>query len=171
MADQSKVPKVWDLLSQFKEVCRGKGWKTSAHKDVVRVGDEYHSFIGTKTAHPSTFRRITSNKKLAIPEGKSYQIIDVSYIAWVFQQQPSQQLVETLAMSSDLCKKTALYDLSSMYEGKPFCLKLNETGSLAFEEFEKFLKDTYGVETKPLYKPKISEPKTFKSKLLKASTG
>jgi len=171
MADQSKVPKVWDLLSRFKEACRRKGWKTSTYKDVVKIDNEYHSFIGTRTAHPSTFRRITSNKKLAIPKGKSYHIVDVSYTAWVFQQQPSQQLIETLMMSSDLYKKIALYDLSNIYEGKPLCLGLNETGSLAFEEFEKFLKETYGVETKPLYKPKINEPKTFKSKLLKASTG
>lgn len=171
MVSQSEVPKVWDLLSRFKEACRRKGWKTSAYKDVVRVGDEYHSFIGTRKTHPSTFQRITSNKKLAIPGGKSYHIVDVSYTAWVFQQQPSKQLIETLATSSDLYRKTALYDLSNMYKGKPLCLRLNETESLAFKEFEKFLKETYGVETKALYKPKINEPKTFKSKLLKASTG
>jgi len=171
MVSGLKVPKVWDLLNRFKETCRRKGWKTSAYEDVVKVGNEYHSFIGTRTAHPSTFQKITSRKKLAIPEGRSYRVVDLSYIAWVFQQHPSQQLIETLVTDSHLYKKTALYDLSHMYEGKPLCLRLNETGSIAFEEFEKFLKETYGVDTKPLYEPQTNEPKTFKSKLLNASTG
>lgn len=74
-------------------------------------------------------------------------------------------------MDSELSKKTALYDLSEVYQGKPLCLKLNETDSLVFEEFEKFLKKTYGVESKQLYKPHTIKPKTFKSKLLKASQG
>ena len=77
--------------------------------------------------------------------------------------------MRTLSENSELSKKIALYDLSSMYKGKPICLKLNRTGSLAFNEFENFLKETYGVETKPLYEPKINEPKTFKSKLQRTS--
>jgi len=137
----------------------------------VKVDDEYHNFIGTRAIHLSTFKRVASNKKLAVPEGESYGVIDVSYTAWVFQQQPSEQLVETLTVDSELSKKTAIYDLSEVYHGKPLCLKLNETGSVAFYEFEKFLKETYGVETKSLYEPRTNEPKTFKSKLLKASLG
>lgn len=171
MVARSKIPKIWDLLNRFKVTCQYKGWKTSTYEDVVKVGDEYHSFIGTRTAHPSTFQKIITNKKLAIPEGKSYRVIDVSYIAWVFQQHPSQQLIETLTMNPNLNKNTAIYDLSNAYKGKPLCLRLNETGSPAFKEFEKFLKETYGVETKSLYEPRPKEPKTFKSKLLKASTG
>lgn len=171
MTQLSKVPRVWDLLKRFKESCRRKGWKISDYEDIVKINDEYHNFIGTRTIHPSTFKRIASNKKLAVPEGESYNVIDVSYTAWVFQQQPSEQLVETLTMDSELSKKTALYDLSGLYQGKPLCLKLNETDSPAFDEFEKFLKETYGVETKPLYEPHTNEPKTFKSKLLKASLG
>ena len=171
MTQLSKIPRVWDLLKHFKESCRRKGWKTSDYEDIVKIDDEYHNFIGTRTIHPSTFKRIASRKKLAVPEGKSYSVIDVSYTAWVFQQPPSEQLVEALTMDSGLSKKTALYDLSGLYQGKPLCLKLNETDSPVFDEFEKFLKKTYGVETKPLYKPRTNEPKTFKSKLLKASLG
>ena len=171
MTEREKIPKVWDLLGQFKEECRRKGWKTSTYQDTIKVGDEYHDFIGTRTTHTTTFQRIASRKKLAIPEGKSYRIVDVSYTAWVFQEPPPQQLVKTLSINPDLYKKTAIYDLSTVYKGKPYCLRLNETGSQAFEEFEKYLKETYRVETKSLYEPRTNEPKTFKSKLLKASTG
>ncbi len=167
MIQPSKLPRVWELLERFKASCQSKGWKISSYEDIVEIGEEYHNFIGTRTIHPSTFRRIANKKKLAVPEGKSYRVINVAYTAWVFQQQPSEKLVETLAEDSELSKKTALYDLSSVYTGKPICLKLNKTNSTAFDEFEKFLKKTYGVETKPLYEPRSNEPKTFKAKLLK----
>jgi len=165
------MPRIWDLLKHFKDSCRRKGWKTVDYEDIIRIDDEYHNFIGTRTIHPSTFKKIAFSKKLAVPKGESYTVIDISYTAWVFQQPPSEQLVEALTMDSELSKKTALFDLSEMYQGKPLCLKLNETGSLVFDEFEKFLKETYGVETKSLYEPRTNEPKTFKSKLLKTSTG
>ncbi len=171
MAQQSKLPMIWELLEQFKESCRLKGWKTSDYEDIVVMDDEYHDFIGTRTIHPSTFRRITSSRKRAVPEGKSYRVIDVAYVAWVFQQSPSEQLREAFALDSELSRKVALYDLSELYQGKPFCRKLNETGSPVFDEFERFLKDTYGVETKSLYEPRTSGAKTFKSRLLKASLG
>jgi hypothetical protein len=167
----SKVPRIWDVLKSFKELCQKKGWKTSDYEDLIKIDDEYHGFIGTRSIHTSTFKRIASNKKRALPEGKSYRVVDVAYTAWVLQQPPSEQLVETLAGSSELFRKTALYDLSGVYEGTLLCRRLNRTGSCVFDEFEKFLKDTYGVETTPLYEPKTSEPKTFKSKLLKASVG
>ncbi len=171
MAQLSKVPRIWELLRNFKELCCRKGWKISDFEDIVKINDEYHDLIGARTIHPSTFNRIVSNRKRAVPEGKSYRVIDVAYTAWVFQQQPSEQLIETLAVNSELSKKTALYDLSEVYQGKPLCLKLNETDSPVFDEFEKFLKETYGVEMKPLYEPRTTEPKTFNSKLLKVSSG
>lgn len=167
----SKVPRIWDILKSFKEMCHRKGWKTSDYEDLVKIDNEYHGFIGTRSVHPSSFKRIASSKKRALPEGKSYRVVDVAYTAWVLQQPASEQLVEALTGNSELSQKTALYDLSEVYEGTPLCRKLNKTGSRVFDEFEKFLKDTYGVETKPLYEPKTNEPKTFRSKLLKTSVG
>ncbi len=171
MTQQSQIPKVWDILKDFKESCHRKGWKVSGYEDIVRIDDEYHNIIATRSIHPSTFKRIASSRKRSVPEGKSYRIIDIDYTAWLFQQQPSEQLVEALTINSELSKKTALYDLSEIYHGKPLCLKVNQTNSPVFDEFEKFLKENYGVETRPLYEPKIKEPKTFKSKLLKARLG
>lgn len=171
MIPDVRVPKVWDLLKHFRETCRRRGWKTSDYEYIVKVDDEYHNFIGARATHTSTFKRIASSKKCAVANGRSYRVIDVSYTAWVFQQQPSEQLIEALAMNSELSKKTAMYDLSNLYRGKPVCLKVNETDSPVFDEFEKYLKEMYGVETKSLYEPRKRQPRSFKSKLQKASIG
>lgn len=52
----------------------------------------------------------------------------------------------------ELSKRTAIYDLSWVYEGKLICLKLNETDSIVFREFERFLEERWGVELIPAYK-------------------
>lgn len=171
MTNPQKFPKVWELLERFKENCSSRGWKTSDYEDIIKIQSEYHNFIGALAAHPSTFERIASSQRRAIREGKSYRPIEVSYTAWIFQQPPSEKLVKTLTQNSKLAKNNALYDLSSIYKGKPFCLGLNLTESPGIKQFEKFLKETYGIETKNLYQPTNTEPKTFKSKLQKASVG
>jgi len=171
MIHSVRVPKVWDLLKHFKETCQRRGWKTSDYEYVVKIDDEYHNFIGARTAHTSTFKKIASSKKCAVANGQAYRVIDISYTAWVFQQPPSEQLIKVLTMDSELSKKTAMYDLSNVYQGKPICLKVNETDSPVFDEFESYLKEMYGVETKPLYEPRKREPRSFKSKLQKASIG
>ncbi len=171
MVQSEEIPKVWDLLRCFNKACRGKGWKTSNDKSLVQVGDEYHSLIGTRTTHLSTFKRIADTQECSVLEGNSYRVVSVSYTAWIFQQPPSKQLLETLTKNSEVSKKTALYDLSRIYSGRPLCLRLNETDSLVFNEFEKFLKEEYAVKVEPLYEPRSSEEKTLKSRLLKASMG
>jgi len=163
-------PKIWDILENFQKICHSRGWKTS-QENIVKVKTEYHNLIGTRTAHPSTFKRITSNKKVAIPDGRSYRVVGSDYTAWVFEQKPSKQLVETLAIEPELAKKTAIYDLSKFYCGKPLCMRLNKTRSPVFKEFEKFLKKSYRIKMKPLYEPDVNEPRTFKEKLQKASQG
>lgn len=171
MTQPQSKPRVWEIINRFKELCHHKGWETSNYKDIVKIDNEYHNLIGTRTIHPSTFRRIVSNKKIAVPDGTSYTVIDVSYTAWVFQQPPSPELVDALHRDTELAKETALYDLSGIQEGRPLCLKINGTASRVFDEFEKFLEQTYEVEVKPLYRPKTTGPKTFRSKLSKASAG
>jgi len=47
-------------------------------------------------------------------------------------------------------RKVALYDLNQAYRGELTCLKLNETGSLVFQEFERFLNAEYGIKLTPL---------------------
>lgn len=147
------IPKVWELLDLFKERCQLRGWKTSEHEDWVKTADGgYHNFLWVQTVHPSTFKKIASNHKCAIREGVSYQVIAVSHTAWLFPQSPPESLMQTVKESPELSRRTAIYDLSWAYTGKPLCLKLNETGSMVFEEFEKFLGEELGIEVKPVHK-------------------
>lgn len=147
-----RIPKVWELLNSFKNRCQLRGWKTSQHEDWVKIGDEYHNFLWTQTVHPSTFQKIALNHKCAIRKGISYQVVDVSYTAWLFPQCPPEDLLETVKENPELSKRTAIYDLSWVYTGKPLCLKLNETGSIVFREFERFLEEKWGVKVKPVQK-------------------
>ncbi len=147
-----RIPKVWKLLDGFKCQCQLRGWKTSEHEDWVKIGDEYHNFLWTQTVHPSTFEKIAVNHKCAIRKGVSYHVVDVSYTAWLFPQGPPKGLLETVKENPELSRRTAIYDLSWIYTGKPLCLKLNETKSMAFQEFERFLEEKWGVEVKPVQK-------------------
>jgi len=147
------IPKVWKLLDLFKDQCQLKGWKSSEHEDWVKTGDEeYHNFLWIQTVHPSTFEKIAVNHKCAIRKGISYQVVDVSYTAWVFPQSPPENLMQMVSENPELSRRTAIYDLSLAYAGKPLCLKLNETDSTVFKEFEKFLQEELGVEVKPVHK-------------------
>ncbi|MGQ9460463.1 MAG: hypothetical protein ACUVRA_04460 [Candidatus Bathyarchaeaceae archaeon] len=144
------IPKVWELLNDFKCQCQLRGWKTSEHEDLVKIGNEYHNFLWAQTVHPSTFQKIAINHKCAIREGMSYHVVDVSYTAWLFPQGPPEGLVQIIKENPELSRRTAIYDLSWMYAGKPLCLRLNETRSMAFREFERFLEEKWGVKVKPV---------------------
>jgi hypothetical protein len=139
------IPRIWELLKRFKDRCSAKGWKTCEEADWVRVGHEYHDFVWARDVHPSTFRKVSQNHKCTIFDGFSYRVVNASYVAWVFQIQPSKNILQAIVEDSALSEKTAVYDLSQVYKGKPVCLKLNSTNSHVFEEFERFLSETWGV--------------------------
>ncbi len=62
-------------------------------------------------------------------------------------------LVRIVAENSELSKRIAIYDLSLAYAGKPVCLKLNETDSPVFQEFERFLEKKCGVKLQSVTSP------------------
>lgn len=142
------IPRVWDILKFFKEECQLRGWKTSEHEDWVSMNDQYHNFLWARTVHPSTFKKVVEARKCAVRQGISYQIVDMSYMAWLFPETPPKELVRTVARDPELSRRIAIYDLSRVYAGKPFCLKLNETDSKVFQEFEVFLEKKLAVEFK-----------------------
>lgn len=146
------TPKVWELLKRFKDRCQSRGWKTAKHEDWVKVGNEYHNLLWIQTIRPSTFKRVATRHRCAVREGTSYRVVDVSYTAWLLPQAPPTKLMQMVTEDPKLSKRTAIYDLSWVYEGKPICLKLNETDSIVFQELERFLENKWGVELKPAYK-------------------
>ncbi len=149
----SQIPEVWELLTFFKARCQLKGWKASNSEDWVKTSDDnYHNFLCIQTVHPSTFQKIGLNRKVTICEGIAYQVVDVSCTAWLFLKSPPENFVESVKEDPELLRRTAVYDLSRAYSGKPLCLKLNETDSRVFKEFENFLEEKLGVEVLTFYK-------------------
>lgn len=145
------IPRIWELLKSFKDWCQRKGWKSSDEEDWVRLGHEYHDFVWAKNVQSSTFRKVSKNPKCTVRDGFSYRVLNASYIAWLFQQSPSNDIVQTLADDPEMSARTALYDLSQVYQGNPVCLKLNATKSQVFKEFERFLSENWGVTVKTSY--------------------
>jgi len=144
------IPRVWELVRNFKRECESRGWKASQHEDWVKVGNIYHNFLWTRTVHPATFKKIAEEHRCAIRQGISYHVVDVTYTAWLFSETPSEELLQIAEENPELFEKTAIYDLSWINSEKPVCLKLNQTDSPVFKEFESFLEKKWGVEFKPV---------------------
>jgi len=144
------IPRVWDLVHYFKRECEARGWKASQHEDWVKVGNEYHNFLWTRTVRPATFKKIAEEHKCAIKQGTSYNVVNVAYTAWLFSESPPEELLQMAEENPELFQKTAIYDLSCINSEKPACLRLNQTDSRVFQEFESFLEKKWGVEFKPV---------------------
>jgi len=145
-----KMPRVSEILKKFKECCKFRGWKTSETEDWIEIGDNYHNFLYTRDVHPSSFKRIVSNRKCVIQEGLSYRVVETSYTAWLLSETPSEALVKTIFENPEFSSRIAIYDLSPLLEGKNLCVKLNYTDSPVFQEFENFLKKELKVKLKPV---------------------
>jgi hypothetical protein len=149
-----KMPRVWEILNEFKNSSKRHGWRTSESEDWIEVDDNYHNFLLARDIHISSFKRIALNRKCVVREGLSYRVVEASYTAWLFLSAPSETLVRAVLENPDFSSRVALYDLSPMLEGKNLCIKLNSTDSSVFQEFESFLKNELKVKLKPL--PPIS---------------
>lgn len=145
-------PTILGLIDCFKERCRSSGWETCENEDWVRTEDgKYHSFLWTQTIHPSTFERIESNHKCGIRRGISYEVVDISYIAWLFQERAPKFLISKVRKNPELSKKNAVFDLGCVCTGEEnFCRRFNETKSSVFKEFEQFLEEEYDIEFKAI---------------------
>lgn len=139
---------IWELIRCFKNECEVTGWKTSEYEDWVQTDNQYHNFLWTRTIHPSTFKKIAKTSKCAVRQGVSYQVVDVSYTAWLFSASPPEELVKAVMDDECLAKTTAIYDMSGLRSDKPICLRLNLTKSRVFKEFENFLQKKWGVKFK-----------------------
>ncbi len=150
-----KMPRIWEILKKFKDLCEFRGWKTSESEDWIEINDKYHNFLWARNVHPSSFRSIVSNQRCVVPEGLSYRVVEASYTAWLFSEAPPEILVKTIFENPEFSRRVALFDLSPLLEGKPLCIKLNHTDSPVFQEFESFLKKDLKVKLKPLSDPEL----------------
>ena len=145
-----KMTKIWDILGKFKSLCQRRGWKTCESEDWVRTDEGYHNFLWTKNVHFSSFKRIASNGKCVVPEGLSYRVLSASYTAWLFSDTPPETLIRTVLQNPDFSSRIALYDLSPLLEGRNLCVRLNNTDSPVFKEFESFLRKDLRVKVHSL---------------------
>jgi hypothetical protein len=141
---------VWEILDEFKRACNLRGWRTSQSEDWIKIGGEYHNFLWTRDIPLSSFKKIVSNRKCIVPEGSSYRVEEASYTAWLFSQKPAEDLVKTVYDNSDFSERIAIYDLTLVSKGEKACVKLNNTSSPVFQEFERFLKEELKVKLKPV---------------------
>jgi hypothetical protein len=144
------ISEVWEILEKFKNLCRNHGWRVSDDEDWVAVDGCYHSFLMTRWIHPSSFKKIASNRKCIVREGLSYCVFEATYVAWLFSEPPQEDVVKLVLGSTDLCRNIALYDLGLTLEKGKACGRLNKTSSLIFRKFENFLQDELEVKFKPL---------------------
>jgi len=149
-------PKVWDLIEGFKIHCDRKGWKLCGNEDIVDTGREYHYFVWTRHIYPSTFKKVVMNPYFPVREGTSYKMVNVSFIAWISPVSISEKVLEIFLETPGLSRKAAIYDTSPLYKGEPMCLRMNETNSIVFQEFERFLTEKYRITFKSLSKPRTA---------------
>lgn len=147
-----KTFRAWNILKKFKESCRTLGWRTSETEDWIEVNNEYHSFLLTRSVHPSSFKNIVYSKKCVVREGLSYRVVEAKYTAWVFSEAPSRDLIDLVLDDLDVSKRVAIYDLSPLMEGRKLCIKFNKTGSRVFQEFENYLRKELDVKLRTCIK-------------------
>lgn len=160
-----KLSRIREILKRFKDLCKSHGWKTSEKDDWVETEKGYHNFLWARSIHPSSFRRITANRKCVVREGLSYRVVEPSYTAWLLSESPSETLIEVISENPDFSKKIALYNLSSISEGKDLGFKLNHTDSPVFQEFENFLRKELNVKLSPIRTPEIDPEEHTVTKL------
>jgi len=140
--------KIWNLLEEFKEYCKRRDWNFHEKVDVIEVGNEYHRFIWTSHLYPKTFRRVVTYPSYCIQEGVNSRKIRISYVAWLLLKDPSISLMKMISEMPGVTKRVAIYNISSALTGRRECQRLNETNSVVFAEFERFLKSKYKMKLK-----------------------
>ncbi len=142
------VPSLSEVVQSFKRECESEGWSVSQYEDWIRVGNEYHNFLWTRTVHPTTFKKIAEEHKCALRLGALYHVVNVHYTAWLFSESPPEEILRVIEENPDLFRGTAIYDMSWINSDTPLCVKLNRTESQVYQEFERFLEKTWKVKFK-----------------------
>jgi len=147
-----KLARIWEILTNFKGFCKLRGWKTSESEDWVELNNEYYNFLSAKNVSPSSFETIINNRKCIVHQGLAYTVVERSHQAWLFTEAPPKDVYNTVLKKPDYFKNIALYDLSPTQHGKNTCIKLNNTDSPVFHEFETYLQNELKLEIQP-YQP------------------
>ncbi|MGD0160458.1 MAG: hypothetical protein ABSB89_09195 [Candidatus Bathyarchaeia archaeon] len=151
------ISRIWEIVTSFKQFCRLRGWRTSENEDWVELDNEYHNFLSAKNVNPASFKTIITNRKCIVHKGLLYTVVEQSHQAWLFSEPPSQDMYNTVLKKPDYSKNIALFDLSSVQHGKNKCIKLNNTDSPVFHEFETYLQNELKIEIQSYQAPLDTE--------------
>jgi hypothetical protein len=144
-------PNIWSLLDEFKSRCRTRGWKAYENDDLIEAEGEAHKFFWTRNTHASTFKQIVADSSCSVLEDVSVRTVSFSYKAWILIDKPSWDIwLYMIKEASHLLRTVALFDLSQARGGEHRCMKLNETKSVVFQEFERFVREEHGIEFRSL---------------------
>lgn len=144
-------PSVWEFIERFKLKCHKKGWEVFENEDLVDVDGECHRFIWVRHVSPNTFKKVVTNPSVLVKKGASFRTVNVSYVAWISPESIAERILDSLLDAPGLLRKVAVYDVSPVYRGEPVCLKINNTESIVFQEFERFLDKEHMIRVEPIY--------------------
>lgn len=144
------ISRIAEIFGDFKRFCASKGWQTSDGEDWIESNGAYDSFLWAKNVSPTSFKAIISDRKCVVQKGLFYDIVEPSHVAWLFTEPASENLTQIVMENPDFSKHVAIFDFSPMHEGKNRCIKLNNTDSNVFREFESFLEAELQIKVEPL---------------------
>lgn len=146
---------MWDLLYDFQACCLDRGWTPHNLGDIVDADGEYHKFFWIRGLYLGTFRALTTHPHCTFYDGRRPRTVTPTFLAWVLPATPPTILwLHLLKDAPKLTQTVALYDLSPVYAGEASGVKLNETSSLVFQAFERFLQDRYQIHLTALTGPR-----------------
>lgn len=149
--------KIWELIDKFEDwVSKEKEWKVIRFYDLIQVKNEYYKFIWTQDFHLETFKKILSRQSCSIGDYRSYITVGVSYMIWILNEIPKPMVWKLVKRTPCLSRRVAIYAVTEAFSGIFNCLKLNETGNLVLNEFEKFLRREYGIKPQSFFENNAS---------------
>lgn len=142
---------IWGCIDEFKKHCHeSKNWKVYEGEDLIQVKNKFHKFVWIRQIQPFTFESMIMNPLCAIRDGVSYRTERISFMAWVVPHPPAPAVLRFFEEEPNIQRWIALYDLSRVFRSEPICAKLNKTRSPVFNEFERFLRNSYDVKFEPI---------------------
>ncbi len=157
-----------EIINRFKEHCnKFKGWQTYESVNLVQVENNFHRLIWIGNLMPGTFKSAVTDHSCAIQispvefepfdyvngyvfEECPFRTVNIQFMAWVLPRKPEKCIVKFLEEEPKIQEWVALYDLSLFFDDTTIVAKLNNTRSIVFDEFEKFLINYYGAEFKDI---------------------
>ncbi len=140
------IPNILEMIDSFMNRCRLKGWEIIENETVVKSEGEYHNLIWIRELHPPTFERVAEYDEVAISDGAAYKTLETSYTAWICFKTSCESLMQIMTQKPELLRRNAVYDLSQAFINRT-CVKLNETASEVFHDFERFLLDDLRIKS------------------------